>query len=381
MQNRRPRVGGFMRFALRQLGLSRLMLPAVLMILAGNASATTVRIPADDDLIIGARAIVRGRVLAISCDFDPQGRICTYVTLRVNEVLKGQITSRRIVLREPGGQVGLQGSTIFGAPRFRPEEEVLLYLDSWNDGSLRVHQLFLGKFNVTRDAATRQLMVTRDAPEANVVIEEFPQADGSRGPATSRMDLATYTAMVRQRLAINRERVRDFEREHYANVALLTEPAGYHRAAGGAHADFNFITNPPVRWFEPDNGVPVAFTVNLEGAPTGALDDVAAAMNAWSTVPNCGMRVIVGGTGNVCYARGSNTITFNNCDGQFAATPNCASILAIGGLNWDAGQSRVVNGVTFYAGSTGHVSFNAYASCDYDDHCKVREIATHEIGH
>src|SRR5205085_2065496 len=74
-------------------------------------------------------------------------------------------------------------------------------------------------------------------------------------------------------------------------------------------------------------------------------------------------------------------ITFNNCDSQFGPTPGCASILAIGGLNWDAGQTRVVNGVSFYAGNTGHVSFNPYASCDYDDHCKVREIATHEIGH
>ena len=37
--------------------------------------------------------------------------------------------------------------------------------------------------------------------------------------------------------------------------------------------------------------------------------------------------------------------------------------------------------MSFYAGNTGHVSFNPYAGCDYDDHCKVREIATHEIGH
>ena len=117
-----------MRFALRQVGSRWLALPVLLMWLAATASATTVRIPADDDLIIGARAIVRGRVLAVACDFDAQGRIYTYVTLRVNEVLKGRITSRRIVLKEPGGQVGPQGSLIFGAPRFKPDEEVVVHV-------------------------------------------------------------------------------------------------------------------------------------------------------------------------------------------------------------------------------------------------------------
>jgi Putative Ig domain len=371
-----------MRLALRLFGLRWAVLLMVLAVCAETASATTVIIPADDDMIVGARAIVRGRVLAITCDVDPQGRIYTYVTLRVNEVLKGRITARHIVLKEPGGQVGLQGSLVFGAPQFKPDEEVLLYLDTWNDGSLRVHQMFLGKFTITNDAATGKTMAKRDGPDAGVVVEERTHADGARGPATSRMELATYTEMVRARLAANRERARDFERAHYANVALLTEPPGYSRAvAGGMHAEFNFITNPAVRWFEPDSNLPVAFNVNLEGAPAGAIEDVAAAMNAWSTIPGCAMRAVIGNTGNYCFARGINTITFNNCDSQFGPTPGCASILAIGGLNWDAGQTRVVNGVSFYAGNTGHVSFNPYASCDYDDHCKVREIATHEIGH
>jgi Putative Ig domain/Matrixin len=372
-----------MRYALRQILLRWAVLLAALVVLAQAASATTAIIPADDDLIIGARAIVRGRVLAVACAFDDQqGRIYTYITLRVNEVIKGRITSRRIVIKEPGGQVGAQGSLIYGTPQFRPGEEVLLYLDTWNDGSLRVHQMFLGKFIVSRDAATGQQLVTRERPDANVVIEAYARADGSRGPATNHMELAAYTAMVRARLTANHERARAFERDHYANVMLLTEPPGYRRAAlGGVHAEFNFITNPPVRWFEPDGGNPVAFNVNLEGAPAGAIEDVTAAMDAWSTVSGCSMRAVIGSTGNYCYARGTNTITFNNCDGQFSATSGCASILAIGGLNWDAGQRRVVNGVTFYAGNTGHVSFNPYASCDYGDHCKVREIATHEIGH
>ena len=372
-----------MRCALSKLGLRWMLLLTVLLAAASSVSATTAVIPADDDLIIGARAIVRGRVLAVECAFDTaEDRIYTYTTLRVLDVIKGRITTRRIVIKEAGGQVGSQGSIIFGTPQFKTDDEVFVYLDTRNDGSLRVHQMFLGKFTVTDDPATGRRIVTRDGPEANVVVEEHAHADGSRGPATDRMELAAYTAMVRARLAANLQRSRAFERTYYANVALRPEPSEYRRVAGGVSAQFNFITNPPVRWFEPDAGVPLAFKVNLDGAPTSqTVDDINAAMNAWSTVPGCSMRVVVGETGAFCFGRGSNTITFNNCDQQFAPTAGCASILAIGGVNWDAGQVRTVNGVTFYAANTGHVSFNPYASCDYGDHLIVREIATHEMGH
>ena len=47
--------------------------------------ATTISIiPSDDDMIIGARAIVRGKVLSIGSSFDErQNRVFTYITLRV----------------------------------------------------------------------------------------------------------------------------------------------------------------------------------------------------------------------------------------------------------------------------------------------------------
>ena len=100
-----------------------------------TAEATTVTIPADDDLIIGARAIVRGRVLSIESGLDEhEARIFTYVTLRVQEVIKGNVTGRRIVLKLEGGQVAGRGSIIFGTPRFSLGERVLLYLDTWPDG-------------------------------------------------------------------------------------------------------------------------------------------------------------------------------------------------------------------------------------------------------
>src|ERR1044071_1302947 len=222
-----------MHFAFRKTILRSLVSLVCLLCASQIASATSVIIPPDDDLIIGARAIVRAKVLSVSSSFDEQNRIYTYITLRVREVIKGRITDRRIVIKEPGGQVGDQGSTIFGAPEFRPGEEVLLYLDTWNDGSLRVHQMFLGKFTVIADPQTGRRLVVRDGPDANVVVlNSQTHADHIRGTTTDRMELTAYTRMIKQRLAANSQRAVQFEQAHYAGVSVLARPPEYSRVAG-----------------------------------------------------------------------------------------------------------------------------------------------------
>ena len=79
-----------MPFAFRKCILRSLLLLACLICLAQSAQATTVMIPPDDDLIIGARAIIRAKVLSVSCAFDEHQSIYTYITLRVREVVKGR---------------------------------------------------------------------------------------------------------------------------------------------------------------------------------------------------------------------------------------------------------------------------------------------------
>lgn len=374
-----------MRYMLNKAGVRMLVLLACLSGAAQTALATTVVVPPDDDLIIGARAIVRGKVLSVGSGFDEQqSRIFTYITLRVREVIKGHIAERTIILKEPGGQVGTQGSIIFGTPQFKPDEEVFLYLDTWNDGSLRVHQMYLGKFSIINDPKTGQRLAVREGADVNtVVLDREARAERFGGAITTRMELAAYREMVRRRLAANWERSQQFEETYYRDVAMLAQPPDYARAASrGIQPMFTLLSNPPARWFEPDDGEPVAFTINPDGAPNSQiLDDLTAAMNAWSTVSGCSMRVVTGATGDVCYAARTNTMIFNNCDNQFSPSPSCASILALGGLSWNTAERKIVNGITFVRAHTGHISFNPYANCDYADHCKVREIATHELGH
>ena len=361
---------------------TRLLALCVLFFFAAGVRASTFVVPTDDDLIVGARAIVRAKVLSINCQSDESsGHIFTYVRLRVREVFKGHITDGEIVIKEEGGQVGARGSMVFGTPQFTAGENVVLYLDTWRDGSLRVYQMFLGKFLIVQDPRTGERLVVRDAGDKNSAVLQNETL--REGVATSLEAFEAYRGMVRKRLRINRERSQKFDETYYKNSPMLAVPAEYKRVSGSElDAQFTFLSSPPPRWFETDSGQPVVFFVNPDGAPNPQImDDISAAMNAWSSVPGSSIRIINGGAAEVCYPRDSNSIVFSNCEGQFSPTPGCASAIALGGVSWDSSQTRVINGTTFVRAMMGHISFNPYSSCSFGDHCSVREIATHEMGH
>lgn len=375
------------------------LLAIVSLLGCASALATSVRLPSDDQLIIGARAIIRGKVLSVASAVVGEnetggGRIYTYTVVRVLEVLKGALAERRIVIKELGGEVGGRGSRIWGTPQFLPGEHVLLYLTTRRDGSLRVHEMFLGKFNIIEDLTSGRALVMRSPLDdnASVVVSglgaQNHHGDGGQARSTELAggELGDYRRRVRRLVKATRERFEQFERQAFRDVPLRPEPVEY---AGLALTDtletqFTFIRpSHPARWFEPDDGEPIVFTINPDGAPNPhILDDMTAAMNAWSNVEESALRVVNGGATTLCYPHGTgNTIVFNNCDEQFSPTPECSSIIAIGGVNWDASRTRVVGGVSFAKIYQGHITFNPYSACSFERHCDVQEIATHELGH
>jgi len=366
--------------------LKALILSVCLLWSAQSAVATTVIRPLDDDMIVGARAIVTGKVLQIETAIDQrQDRIYTYITVRVSEVIKGQITDRKIILKEPGGVVGDRFSVIYGSANFKLGEKVLLYLGTWNDGSLRTYQLFLGKFAIVKDEATGSQVVARDLGGESVTM--LP--GGQQGESTDRMELSSYTDMVRTRLAANLDRSQSFEEKYFKNVPILSTPSGFVSSKKQVKPDYTFLNN--LRWFEPDSGQPVPYTFNpnpssTPGVPSAVVDpnDVAAAANVWSVVPGCSLRLSYSGILNDCYSSGGPfgiNIVSNNCDGWNQPTAGCSITLAIGGSSGRIGsQTRVIGGITFGQLTQGFVSFNPW-SCEFADHCRVQEIATHELGH
>ena len=85
-----------------------LALCAVLCALAGfqtEARATTAVAVSADKQIAAASAICRGTCTRIESR-RVDGRIVTYITLEVSEVLKGSVVPGQLVLKQAGGEVG-----------------------------------------------------------------------------------------------------------------------------------------------------------------------------------------------------------------------------------------------------------------------------------
>jgi hypothetical protein len=107
-----------------------------------------------------ARAIVRARCVSNSTGWDA-GEIWTFTSFEVAETWKGS-ASERVTVRLLGGTVGSLTSHVSGVPRFRPREEVVLFLESTARGDFTVVSWKQGTFRVGRDPRNGTELVTQD---------------------------------------------------------------------------------------------------------------------------------------------------------------------------------------------------------------------------
>src|SRR5712692_4759414 len=117
----------------------------------------------DDQLAQFSSAIVSGRVTDVSVGRDVQtGAIYTYVTLAVDEALKGDVPERTIVIKELGGLIGNTGLAVAEQALFSRGEDVLVFLETRpRDGTLYTTALWQGKWTLGRDGATGERIAER----------------------------------------------------------------------------------------------------------------------------------------------------------------------------------------------------------------------------
>ncbi|HKG21444.1 MAG TPA: hypothetical protein VKC34_06060, partial [Blastocatellia bacterium] len=298
--------------------------------LAGSTEATTAVMLTDEELITSSRVILTGEVKSSEARWDAgRQNIYTYVKVRVSKIIKGQIRSERIVFKQPGGTVGDESSVIYGTPEFKAGQRVLLFLNTADDGSLRVAHLFMGKYDIIEDAQTKQTRVERKLDERSVNL-----LGASATPEiTNAAALARFTKKINRVLRARAEEVARYE-EKDSLVPILDAPAEYVEESDSVSPQYAFIGDGS-RWFESDTQQTVVYRVNPASSPIagGGLNEINQALAAWSSVPTSALRMQNGGSSTQVGWRndGVSTISYNDPLNQMDDPVGCSGILALGG--------------------------------------------------
>jgi hypothetical protein len=295
---------------------------------------------------------------------DAGQTIRTFVTLDLDEVLKGHIDGTTVTIGEPGGEVGTMRQWIYGVPQFAIDEDVLLFLQRTKDGTLSTTALGLGKYSIIGSTIG--------------VAERTLKAQVVGGSPRDVRSLRSMTAAIRRHvLTASVESV-----DVVASPAAAFDPRVPHRDISG----FTFLG--PARWNEADAAETVSYLVDAGGEPgiglDATVDATEAAMATWSNVPTAGLTLAVGGTAPArpMACDGVSQIVFNDPFGDVPNPSNCSGILALGGFCASSATKTTVGGVQFSTITEANITFNnGFSGCGFWNQSNIAEVLTHEIGH
>jgi len=116
--------------------------------LVPTADATTLIRRSTEELTVLSEFVVEGTVTDVEARWREDHKfVYTYVTVDVDEVMKGQLRESTIVLEELGGTANGVTATVEGVPVFETGERVIVFLDVVDD-AYRCHGFAQGKFTV-----------------------------------------------------------------------------------------------------------------------------------------------------------------------------------------------------------------------------------------
>ena len=346
------------------------------------STATSAVMLSDTDLIVSSRFILTGKVRSVISAWDTEHSAAwTYVEVRVDRVLKGELAARTIVIKQIGGGDHESAMRVFGEPTFSPDQRVLLYLNTARDGTLHVAHAFMGMFSIIDDAATGRELVTRSTDPREIHI--LSRQDGET--VTDRSPIESYIRRIRRTLGRETARIAEIDAGR-ASVPVVVVPPEYSRkkkTAPGYTADF-VLLGGGVRWPQADTGVPINYYVNPNQSPVagGGTAEITRAMDAWPNQSGSSIRLqLAGQTGACGFAMdGVNTISFGDCQNVLDPPMGCSGILAQTSVIW-TNETSVVNGQSFHRVIEADVVFNDGMNCFLGNPTNLAETACHELGH
>jgi hypothetical protein len=346
------------------------------------SAATSVVVLSDTELIVSSRFILSGKVRSVISAWDTEHLAAwTYVEVRVDRVLKGELAARTVVIKQIGGGDAESGMRVFGQPTFSPDQRVLLYLNTARDGTLHVAHAFMGMFSIIEDPATGQELVTRTIDSGEVHL--LSRHDGET--VTDRSPIESYIRRIRRTLGREAARITEIDAGRAGDPVVVVPPeySRKKKAAPGYTADF-VLLGGGVRWPQADTGVPVNYYVNPNQSPVagGGTTEITRAMDAWPNQSGSGIRLqIAGQTGACGFAMdGVNTISFGDCQHVLDPPVGCSGILAQTSVIWTS-ETSAVNGKSFHRLIEADVVFNDGMNCFLGNSTNLAEAACHELGH
>jgi hypothetical protein len=281
-------------------------------------------------------AAVTGEVTTITSFWDlTRQQIYTHITIKLQEVIKGQFSQTEIVIEQPGGQLANQSAWLKGSPEFYRGEKVFLLLNNDGRGVWHTAHLRLGKFTITET----------NPQAANLVT--------TTGTDQTRQISPKELAKLRQLIATTRTNSNPTAQTH-----VPSEP-NFSAIANAQSLEAFTLKN--MRFFEPDTDQPVSFAVNSQNAPIsgGGLAETNRAMSAWNRAGSR-LRLANAGVTTSCgpLMDGQSTISFGPCpmmmDPPMSDNQGVIStVMIVAG-----GRMRQFNGVTFTEIVESDILFN-----------------------
>jgi PKD repeat protein len=365
----------------------------VLMLLASAASATTIVLPNDDQLIRKSPVIVEGIVISSMSVMRGEG-IWTETKLAVDRTLKGDATGE-LTIREVGGEIDGRITKVFGSPVYEPGERVMAFLTPTPRGDYQTIDLFVGKFSEERAANGRRFLV-RDDNAGDVLL-----LDSSLQPVETKnmqRDATAFESYVTDRVD-GRDGVKS-----YGVANPVIERGGTASAMGSRviKPQFTLIQEGTVyRWSAFDSGGNAKWYSNgtQSGYTGGGVNEIQTAMNAWNSYTAAKINYAYSGTtatsGGLSGPNGVNEILFNDPKGEISGTfnPQTGGVVGMGGFN---GVSGSMNWTGPFTADAAHTSQTYQAFIITEGNLTIQdgvmpsagissnelaEIVAHEFGH
>lgn len=164
--------------------------------LAASAWATTLLALDVNGLSKSSDVVVRGRVVSVSPRWTKDhARIVTDTELEVSESWKGA-PSKRIVVMQPGGEIGEVGQHVEGIAAFKAGEEVVLFLEARGE-RFTVAGMAQGRFIVERSADGASMIARQDQ------CNELYLVDPSSRQAVSRTPISLEVGALKKLVVVN----------------------------------------------------------------------------------------------------------------------------------------------------------------------------------